>query len=155
MTSTHEPRPLPTDEQLMTANGPVVEEFRSNNGRIEAFQQRYTTPDILLITTKGARTGREQVVPLGFMPDGDDIVIIASKQGNPRNPAWYYNLKANPIVTVELPGEPPYQAEAILTEGEERTRRFNAMAERSSVFAGYQARTTREIPVFVLRRVAS
>ncbi|MET0920475.1 MAG: nitroreductase/quinone reductase family protein, partial [Acidimicrobiia bacterium] len=86
MTSTHEPRPLPTDEQLMTTNGPVVEEFRSNNGRIEAFQQRYTTPDILLITTKGARTGREQVVPLGFMPDGDDIVIIASKQGNPRNP---------------------------------------------------------------------
>lgn len=155
MTSTNEPPPLPTDDQLIGGNLPIIDEFRANNGRIEAFERTYTNPQVLLITTKGARTGREQIVPLGYMADGDDIVIIASKQGNPKNPAWYHNLKANPEVTVELPGEPPYRAEAILTEGEERKRRFDAMAERASVFAGYQARTTREIPVFVLRRITA
>jgi deazaflavin-dependent oxidoreductase (nitroreductase family) len=152
--SSTEPRPaLPTDAQLIAGNAPVIEEFRANNGRIEEFVRRYGDPHVLLITTKGARTGREQVVPLGYMSDGDDVVIIASKQGNPKHPAWYHNLKASPLVTVELPDQAPYLAEAVLTTGEEREQRFAKMASRSPVFAEYQSRTDREIPVFVLRRV--
>ncbi len=91
-------------------------------------------------------------MPLVYTTDGKRIVIIASKGGAPTNPDWYYNLRANPVVTVELPGE-TFDARAEVTTGEERTRLFNQQAELMPGFADYQRNTTREIPVVVLERL--
>jgi deazaflavin-dependent oxidoreductase (nitroreductase family) len=85
--------------------------------------------------------------------DGDRIVIIASKAGAPSNPDWYYNLLANPEVTVEL-GTETFQATASVVTGEERQRLYDAQAELMPNFKEYAENTTREIPVVVLTRAS-
>ncbi|MCL4169703.1 UNVERIFIED_CONTAM: hypothetical protein GTU68_004847, partial [Idotea baltica] len=57
---------------------------------------------MVLITMTGAKSGRELCSPLVYSADGDDVVIIASKAGAPEHPNWYYNLVANPTITVEV-----------------------------------------------------
>jgi deazaflavin-dependent oxidoreductase (nitroreductase family) len=139
----------PSESDIIEINRSIVEEFR-RTGNVE----RFPGAPIVVLTVTGARSGREQVVPLGFTRDGDDVIVIASKGGRPENPAWYHNLKANPQVKVELPGD-SFQAEAIVTEGDERQRLYDAQAAQIPVFAEYQTRTTRQIPVIRLRRTAS
>ncbi len=107
----------------------------------------------VLITTTGARTGRPRHASLAFMWRGDDMVIIASKGGAPKHPAWYHNLKADPHVVVQYRGgvEDRIAREAL---GEERDKLFETMAATFSNFAAYQARAAdRRIPVMVLSRV--
>src|SRR5215212_11471418 len=60
------------------------------------------SPPMLLLDHKGARSGRQRTTPLLYVDDGDDVVIVASKGGNPKNPAWFHNLKANPDTTVQI-----------------------------------------------------
>jgi deazaflavin-dependent oxidoreductase (nitroreductase family) len=79
-------------------------------------------------------------------------VIIASKGGGPNNPDWYYNIAANPKITVEV-GAEKFEAQAVIQSEPERTRLFSQMAEVMPGFAEYQKRTTRTIPVVVLTRV--
>jgi deazaflavin-dependent oxidoreductase (nitroreductase family) len=79
------------------------------------------------------------------------MVIFASKGGAPKNPGWYHNLLANPVVTVEVGGE-KFGAKATVTSGEERRRLFERQAERIPQFAEYQSKTTRQIPVIALER---
>jgi deazaflavin-dependent oxidoreductase (nitroreductase family) len=86
--------------------------------------------------------------------DGDRYVIIASKGGYSSNPDWYYNLVANPEVTVEVDGE-RFVARAVVVGGEERTRLYDAQAALMPNFAEYQAKTTRQIPVVVLEPASS
>jgi deazaflavin-dependent oxidoreductase (nitroreductase family) len=78
---------------------------------------------------------------------------VASKAGAPTNPDWYHNLVANPAVTVEI-GTEKFQARARVTSGAERERLFNAQAKMMPQFNEYKQKTTRQIPVFVLERVA-
>ena len=104
---------------------------------------------ILLLTMTGAKTGRTLVRPLCYSRNGDRIVIIASRGGAPRNPPWYYNLVANPIVTVEV-GTEKFRARAEQVYGSERTRLFDAAAKLLPLFADYQKKTKREIPVLTL-----
>ena len=80
-------------------NQSVIEEFRANQGQVGGSLESMA---VLLLTMTGAKTGRTLVRPVCYSPDGDHLVIIASYGGAPRNPAWYYNLVANPIVTVEV-----------------------------------------------------
>src|SRR5687767_1278791 len=83
-------------------NRGIVEEFRATGGKVRG---RFANRPLMLLTTTGAKTGLPRTTPLVYTTDGDRVVVIASKGGAPTNPDWYHNLVANPIVTVELPGE--------------------------------------------------
>jgi deazaflavin-dependent oxidoreductase (nitroreductase family) len=130
-------------------NQALIEEFRANDGKVTGV---FAGRPLVLLTTTGAKSGQPRVSPLVYTTDGDHIVIIASKGGAPTNPDWYRNIVANPVVTVELPGE-TFQARATVAEGEERERLYNAQAALMPAFAEYQQKTTRQIPVVVLERI--
>ena len=130
-------------------NAGIIEEFRANNGHVEAF----AGADMLLLHHTGARTGTERVNPLVYLPQGDDFVIMASKGGAPDNPDWFHNLKANPEATVEL-GSGTVKVRARQALGEERDRLWETVKARYSGFADYEQKTDRTIPVVVLERVS-
>jgi deazaflavin-dependent oxidoreductase (nitroreductase family) len=129
-------------------NRNIIDEFRNNNGKVTGVFQN---APLLLLTTKGARTGREHTTPVVYTTDGDNVVVIASKGGAPAHPHWYLNLVANPDVTVEIPGE-TYRAHARVAQGDERNRLFRSQADVMPNFDEYQRKTDREIPVVVLER---
>ena len=107
---------------------------------------------LMLLTTKGAKTGEEHLAVVTFTRDGDRYVICASKSGAPTNPAWYHNLLANPVTTVEAGGE-VFKVRATETHGAERDRLWNQHAEERPEFKEYPKITSRVIPVFVLDRL--
>jgi deazaflavin-dependent oxidoreductase (nitroreductase family) len=135
------------DPRFQNYNQRVIDEFRSNGGVVSG-----RGSSLLLLTTTGAKSGRQRTTPLAYTRDGDHYVILASKGGAPTNPAWYHNLVAHPDVTVEVGGE-TFQARARIVEGAERERLFNQMAGKMPGFADYQRNTSRQIPVIVLTRV--
>ncbi len=106
---------------------------------------------VLLLTTKGRRTGNETTTPLIYGLDGDDPVIVASKGGAPDDPGWFKNLSQNPEVGVQIEGD-RFRARARVAEGEERERLWGLMNEIWPHYAEYQEKTDREIPVVVLER---
>lgn len=130
---------FPTNEY----NAKLIETFRANNGAMP------NGAPLLLLSTTGARSGQLRVNPLAYTRDGDRYVIIASKGGYATNPDWYHNLVANPEVTVEV-GDKRFSARAIVTEGSDRERLFDAQAALMPNFAEYQTKTVRQIPVIVL-----
>ncbi len=129
-------------------NQQVIAEFRANEGKVGG---PFAGSPMVLLTTTGAKSGKERTSPLVYTTDGDQIIIIASKAGAPTNPDWYYNIVANPTVTVEI-GAERFQARATVAEGAERDRLFNQQATQMPGFAEYQTKTTRVIPVVVLER---
>jgi deazaflavin-dependent oxidoreductase (nitroreductase family) len=127
-------------------NKQVIAEFRANEGRVGGPFENMT---LLLLHTRGAKSGEPRINPVATMPDGDRYVIIASKGGAPSNPDWYYNLVANPQVGVEV-GTKQFQARATVTEEPERTRLYDKMASLYPGFEEYRQNTTRQIPVIIL-----
>jgi deazaflavin-dependent oxidoreductase (nitroreductase family) len=127
----------------------LIEEFRANDGKVTG---RFAGRPLLILTTIGAKSGQPREVPLVYTTDGDRLVVIASKGGAPTNPDWFHNLVANPLTTVELPGE-TFAARATVPDGAERDRLFDAQAAEMPAFADYQRNTSRRIPVVVLERV--
>jgi deazaflavin-dependent oxidoreductase (nitroreductase family) len=105
-----------------------------------------------MVAMTGAESGQPRLAPVVYSRDGDHYVIVASKGGSPTHPAWYHNLVAHPVATVEVGGE-TFEARARVTEGAERDRLFAQRAAQSPNFAEYQRRTTRVIPVVVLERL--
>jgi deazaflavin-dependent oxidoreductase (nitroreductase family) len=130
-------------------NENVIKEFRSNQGNVGGPMEGMP---VLLLTMTGAKTGRTLVRPLCYGRDGDRIVIIASYGGAPGNPPWYYNLVANPLVTVEA-GVEKFRARAEQVYGSERERLFEIMAKLMPMFTDYQNKTNRELPVLTLTRI--
>lgn len=130
-------------------NQQIIEEFRANDGRVGG---PFEGARLLLLTTTGAKTGIRRTNPVAYLLDGPRKLIIASAAGAPGHPAWYYNLLANPRVTVE-DGVLTYQAQAVILEGEERDRLFARAAEEDRVWADYQAKTSRVIPVIALNPI--
>jgi deazaflavin-dependent oxidoreductase (nitroreductase family) len=128
-------------------NQKIIDEFRANGGVIAG---RGRT--VLLLHTIGAKSGKEHVTPVAHTRDGDRYVIIASKGGAPNHPDWYYNIVANPKITVEV-GAEKFEVKATVAEEPERTRLFNQMSAVMPGFAEYQKKTARTIPVVVLTRV--
>jgi deazaflavin-dependent oxidoreductase (nitroreductase family) len=108
---------------------------------------------LLLLHTKGAKTGAERINPLAYRVDGDALVVFASKAGAPTNPDWFHNLRANPQVSVEV-GTQRRDVVARVAEGDERYRLWEAQKLDNPGFAGYEAKTDRQIPVVVLDPVA-
>src|SRR5262245_64382564 len=128
-------------------NKRIIDEFRENEGKVGG---RFEGKTLLLLHTQGAKSGEERINPVAYVKDGDRYVIIASKGGAPTNPSWYYNLVANPQVTVEV-GNEKIQARATVAEEPERTRLYNKMVEMMSSFDDYRRKTTRMIPVIALK----
>jgi deazaflavin-dependent oxidoreductase (nitroreductase family) len=128
-------------------NQTVIETFRANKGVVPGPNR------LILLTTTGARSGLPRTSPVAYSTDGDRLVIVASKGGAPINPDWYFNLLANPIVTVEL-GAEKFQARAsVVADESERERLYAHHAELMPGFADYPQKTTRTIPVVLLERL--
>ena len=128
----------------------VINEFRTNGGKVGG---PFEGAPMMLLTTTGAKSGQARTKPVVYTKDGDRFVIIASKAGAPTNPDWFHNLVANPEVILEV-GDERFPARATVTTGEERRRLYEAQAARMPGFAEYAQKTTREIPVVVLDRLA-
>jgi deazaflavin-dependent oxidoreductase (nitroreductase family) len=130
-------------------NHAVIEEFRANRGKVALF------PDggVLLLTTTGAKSGVEHTVPLGFVHDGDTLLVVGSAGGSDRHPDWFRNVLAHPAVRVEL-GTESFDAVAVPAEGDRRDELFAHVVRAAPGYADYQAATARTLPVVVLERTA-
>ncbi len=105
---------------------------------------------VLLLTTKGRKSGKTYVTPLGCFDHEDGYVIVASNAGLPKNPGWYYNLKSNPRVVVEVLDK-VIPATAEVLSGEARAQAWRQVVATAPSYANYEKRTTREIPLILLR----
>lgn len=127
-------------------NKRIIEDFRENGGVVGGgFEGR----PLLLLHTTGARTGHERVSPLMYRDEGGRIFVFASRGGSPTNPDWYHNLRANPQVTYEI-GTETRTARAVEVVGDERDGVYARHASAFPMFAEYQEKTDREIPVIEL-----
>lgn len=107
---------------------------------------------ILLLTTTGRRSGQQRTNALIYGRDGDDYLVVASKGGAPRPPAWFVNLTAQPEVEVQVKGD-KFRARARTATADEKPRMWREMVGHWPAYEDYQRKTTREIPVVVLERV--
>ena len=133
--------------ETQRVNDDLMRALRENGGTVPGELEHVP---MLIITTTGAKTGQSRAVPLAYQVIGDRLSIIASMGGADRHPPWYHNLVANPAVAVEKDGE-TFAALAKVTTGADRDRLFQIICENFPVFADYQARTSRVIPVIELR----
>jgi F420H(2)-dependent quinone reductase len=121
--------------------------FRASGGR---FGRKLRGAPVLVLETLGRTTGKVRSVPLLYVEDAGDWIVMASSGGDPRHPLWFTNLEAEPRVTVVTEAG-RRAAEAIVTEGEERDRLFAQLRAIYPSFDAYRERTTRELPVVRLR----
>lgn len=129
-------------------NRQIIEEFRANHGKVGG---NFDGAPLLLLHSTGARSGEQRVNPMMYLPDGDRVLVFASKGGADTHPDWYHNLRANPDVTIEVGGE------TIDVRAEElpRAERDEKYAEHAALFprfADYERKTDRVIPVVALTR---
>jgi F420H(2)-dependent quinone reductase len=106
-------------------------------------------PSMLLLDHVGAKSGKKRTSPLLYVRDGNDLVIVASKGGSPRNPSWFHNLRANPDATVQV-GSRRAPVTARVATAAERKRLWPEVVGAYRGYAGYQERADREIPLVVL-----
>lgn len=131
-------------------NKRTIDDFRAKGGKgIGPFGDK-----LLLLTTKGAKSGQVRTTPLVYHRDGDRYVIAASMGGAPKNPAWYHNLVKHREAEIEV-GKEKFEVRAIpIAKGAERDRLYNAHGETFAAFKDYPKKTSRVIPVVVLERVS-
>ncbi len=127
-------------------NQRVIDEFRANQGRVGG---NFEGAPMLLLHTTGARSGAERVNPMMYLEQDGRRFVFASKAGADTHPDWYFNLLANPTVTVELGGG-TYTARAVPLSGAERDEVYAEQSRRYPGFAEYQQKTSRVIPVVEL-----
>ena len=141
--------PSPFDPRRATRMFTSVHEFwyRMTGGLVGG----WAGAPILLLTTKGRKSGAPRTTPLLFLRDGADLVVIASYGGSDTHPQWWLNLVADPAAEVQVFGERrKIRAEA--ASDEERARPWKRITRRYPVYRFYESRTSREIPVVLLRR---
>jgi deazaflavin-dependent oxidoreductase (nitroreductase family) len=142
-----------TTNRRQSWNEQVIANIRSGEPNTDSQVNRSL---LLLLTTTGARSGTRRTTPLAHFADGDRLVIVASYGGADKNPAWFFNILADPHVTIERwDGEQyeSFEAVAVVTEGSERDRLFARMVGLLPTFADYEKKTSRLIPVVALERV--
>jgi deazaflavin-dependent oxidoreductase (nitroreductase family) len=127
-------------------NSQIIKEFRENGGKVGG---GFEGAPMLLLTTVGARSGATRVNPMMYLADGPRRYVFASKAGAPTNPDWYYNLVAQPEVSIEV-GDETVEVLATPLTGADRDRVYAEQATRYSGFAEYQEQTDRVIPVVAL-----
>jgi deazaflavin-dependent oxidoreductase (nitroreductase family) len=137
-------RNWPLLRRVMGAHAAV---YRASHGLIG---HRFPgAPPMLLLDHVGAKSGTRRTSPLVYGRDGEKLVLVASKGGYPKHPAWFHNLRANPDTTVQV-GSRSLSLHARVAEGEERTRLWSLMVGVYPGYEGYRRRTEREIPIVVL-----
>jgi len=122
--------------------------YRATNGR---WSSRLAGQNMLLLTTKGRRTGVRRVVPLLYVPDGEAIIVIGSNWGGRRNPDWYWNVLADPHARVQA-GPRKLRVEARIVGADERPRVWSLVTAQYPGYEAYAQRLggIREIPLVVL-----
>jgi deazaflavin-dependent oxidoreductase (nitroreductase family) len=106
-------------------------------------------PPMLLLDHVGAKSGKRRTSPLAYLEDGENVVIVASKGGSPRHPAWFHNLRANPETTVQV-GSRRIAVRARVATAQERSRLWPKVVALYRGYEAYQRRTGREIPLVIL-----
>jgi deazaflavin-dependent oxidoreductase (nitroreductase family) len=130
-------------------NQPIIAEFRANAGKVGG---PFADTPLLLLNTIGANSGQARTNPLAYLADGDRIVVFAANGGRNQHPAWYHNVLAHPLVTVEL-GSAQFQARALVAAEPERARLYAKMVQHNPGFAEFERNTSRNIPAVILERV--
>jgi deazaflavin-dependent oxidoreductase (nitroreductase family) len=128
-----------------TTNAEVMSLFRRKNGFVPSPYED-DPPPMIIMHTIGARSGKEHLAPLRAIPAGDDLLVFGSAHGKATHPDWYYNMKAHPDFAIEI-GTETRLVHAVEVTGEERDRLFEAHKARYPVFAEYEQRLARTIPV--------
>lgn len=136
-------------EFLDDFNRNVVEEFRANGGKVGG---PFEGGNLLLLHTTGAKSGKPRLSPLAYLTVDGKMLIVGSYAGAPKDPAWVHNLRANPKVHIEV-GTEAFDATARELPDAEREAAYPKIVEAAPVFAEYQSKTTRTIPLFELQRV--
>ncbi|MFB7547055.1 nitroreductase/quinone reductase family protein [Streptomyces sp. NPDC056154] len=126
----------------------VIEQFRADGGKVGG---PFEGAGLLLLTTTGARSGKESTTPLGHVRHGDSLLVVGFDFGAPAHPAWYRDLLAHPLVRVEL-GTRTFQALAVPAQGARRDELFAHVVRAAPGYGDHQARTSRLLPVVVLER---
>lgn len=134
---------------LIAMNQGIVAEFRANNGKVGG---QFEGRTLLLLHTTGAKSGEPRVSPLAYFVIDAKMLVIGSYAGAPTNPAWVHNLRADHKARIEV-GTETYDVEVRELPGDERDALYAKVTEIAPVFAEYQAKTTRAIPLFELTRV--
>ena len=128
-----------------------VEEYERSGGR-EANTLRDTGLPVIIVTTRGNKSGKIRKFALMRVEHGGQYALVASKGGAPDHPVWYYNLRADPEAVRIQDGPEPFDAEVRQVTGEERAQWWDRAVAAFPPYAEYQTKTTREIPVFVATR---
>jgi deazaflavin-dependent oxidoreductase (nitroreductase family) len=137
-------RSWPVLRRLMGVHTQV---YRLTNGMIG---HRFPgTPPMLLLDHVGAKSGTRRTTPLVYVDDSPDLVLVASKGGHPKHPAWYHNLRAHPDTSVQV-GSERRPVHARVASAQERERLWPKAIDTYSGYRGYQERTEREIPLVIL-----
>lgn len=129
---------------MKALNRQIIEEFRATRGQLSG---RMAGRQVLLLTTKGARSGEPRTTVVGYRKSGDTFVVIASANGAAANPAWYINLLADPHATIEV-GPDKFEVRARTVKGKEREK----LAKVVEYLEPQQKLTERKIPVVALER---
>src|SRR5580693_5128327 len=139
---------MPDAETIKAFNKTVTDEFRANDGKVTG---QFTGADLLLLTTTGAKSGQPRLSPLAYQSVDGKLLIIAGYGGADINPAWVHNLRANPAAQIEI-GTQSFDAVARELPPVERDEIVPKITELAPIFAEYQAKTSRVIPIFHLQK---
>jgi deazaflavin-dependent oxidoreductase (nitroreductase family) len=131
--------------ELNANNAKVIDEFRQKGGKVASRPGQ----QLVLLNTIGAKSGLHRTNPVSYIQRDDCIYVFATKGGSPVHPDWYFNLVANPVITIELPFG-MYKVTAVTVNGPERDAIYAEQVKLRPHFADYERRTTRIIPVVAL-----
>lgn len=142
-------RPEAAESSADTYNATIVEEFRANQGRVGG---PWVDSPLILVHHIGGRSGIERVAPLGCFPQSDGrYAVVASNGGSENHPDWYYNLKANPNITVEV-GAETIVVLAVELDDAARAELWPKLVAQAPQLGEHESRIARTIPVFMLTR---
>ena len=141
---------IPMSSSFNDFNRNLIKDLREHGGKATSgpFQGR----DVLILTTRGAKSGEHRENPLVYTWEKGHHVIVASKGGAPTHPSWYHKLTTHPEVTVEAGGE-KFKARARVIDGEDYERLYKQHADQNPQFWEYRQKTSRKIPVVLLERL--
>ncbi len=128
-------------------NQRIIDEFRANGGQVDG---QFAGFPLLLLTSTGARSGEPRVNPVAYFDIDAKIYVVGSSAGRERDPAWAFNVRANPAASIEIGSGPPRSVTARELPRDERDIIYAVVAERAPGFSDYATRTDRLIPVFEL-----
>jgi deazaflavin-dependent oxidoreductase (nitroreductase family) len=132
-------------------NGRIIEEFRASGGKVVGPAEGFS---LLLLHTRGARSGAERVNPVAYQALGDAWAVFGAHAGAPKHPAWYHNVVAHPETIIEV-GTETIPVRARVAAGHERERIWARQKTFYPRFARYEAQTRRQIPVVILERLTA